>query len=494
MNSFERDVEEVREFAIVGTGFSGLGMAINLKKSGRHDFIVLEKAKEVGGCWRDNTYPGCACDIPSHLYSFSFAQKPDWSRKYPPQKEIHAYLKNCAEKYEIGPHIRFDSTVERLVYLDDKQLWRVELAGGGSVLARFVILGKGPLHVPSLPNLPGLQSFTGKVFHSSNWDHSYDLRGKKVASIGTGASAIQYIPKIAPIVSELSVFQRSPAWVLARPDGQVSSTLKRIFRLFPLLQHAYRKVLFLRHELRLKAMKEGSWINKVALKRAANQITTFVSSAEKRSKLTPNYMLGCKRVLISNDFYPAIDRTNVDLIASGVSEVTERHVVAADGTRKEVDAIIFGTGFEVAEAIVPPGFILGPKGEDLGTRWTDKGTTAFRGVSVSGMPNLFFLVGPNSGLGHNSMVLMIEAQIQYILACLRHMQRNGLKSLVVREIAATDYTLQMQGHLKGSVWSSGCTSWYLDKHGKNLALWPATVTAYQKLMKSLPLSSYIWGD
>ncbi|WP_052962700.1 flavin-containing monooxygenase [Pseudomonas fluorescens] len=492
MNSQQNSGEKIYEYAIIGTGFSGLGMAINLKKTGRNDFVVLEKASDVGGCWRDNTYPGCGCDIPSHLYSFSFEQIPDWTRKYPPQKEIHEYLRNCATKHGINSHIRFNSTVQRLVYLDAERVWQVEIENGTVLLARFVMIGKGPLHVPSIPNLPGLQSFTGKVFHSSNWDHSYDLRGKKVASIGTGASAIQYIPKIAPLVSELTVFQRSPAWILPRPDSKISRTMQALFARYPALQNIYRKSLFWRHEIRLKAMKEGSFVNRIALKRATKLIEQQVTSAQKREKLTPSYVLGCKRILISNNFYPAMDRPNVDLIASGVSEVTEHCVVAADGTRKEVDAIIFGTGFEVTDAIVPPGFIIGPSGEDLGERWLKKGTTAFRGVSISGMPNLFFLVGPNSGLGHNSMVLMIEAQIRYILDCLDHMQKHGLKNLAVREQAAKEFTSHMQEYLKDSVWLAGCTSWYLDKNGANLALWPTSVATYQKLMKSVPHSSYIW--
>ncbi|MEK1904765.1 MAG: NAD(P)/FAD-dependent oxidoreductase [Pseudomonas sp.] len=485
-------MSEVLDYAIVGSGFSGLGMAINLKRSGRHDFVVLEKAADVGGCWRDNTYPGCGCDIPSHLYSFSFEQRPDWSRKYPLQQEIHQYLKHCVATYGLAPHLRLNAEVQRLRYLDEERLWCIELADGSQLRARFVMLGKGPLHVPSIPDLPGLDSFRGKVFHSSNWDHSYDLRGKKVASIGTGASAIQYIPQIAPLVEELSLFQRTPAWVLPRPDRRMSGVEQKLFALFPPLQYLYRHVLFRVHEMRLKAMQAGSFANRMASRMAKRHIEQHIPQADKRRKLTPNYMLGCKRILISNDYYPAVARSNVELIASGVSAVGEHHVIATDGTRKEVDAIIFGTGFEVMDAMVPPGFIIGPGGEDLGQRWLEQGTTAFRGVSIPGMPNLFCLIGPNSGLGHNSMILMIEAQIGYILNCLDHLQRNGLSQLDVRDEVARDYSEAMQVELKDSVWLSGCSSWYLGKDGRNVTLWPAAVATYQKLMKSLPLASYRW--
>lgn len=482
----------LHECIIVGSGFSGLGMAIELKNSGRHDFVILEKAADIGGCWRDNTYPGCGCDIPSHLYSFSFEQRPDWSRKYPLQREIHQYLQHCVEKYALAPHLRLNAEVIHLRYLDEPRLWQVELADGSRLQARFVMLGKGPLHVPSIPRLPGLERFTGKVFHSSHWDHGYDLRGKRVASIGTGASAIQYIPQIAPQVAGLTVFQRSPAWVLPRPDRRMSGLEKRLFALFPPALHLYRQLLFRLHETRLKAMQAGSFANRLASRMARRHIARHIDSADKRRKLTPDYVLGCKRILISNDYYPAMARSNVELIAAGVSEVTERHVIASDGTRREVDAIIFATGFEVMDALVPPGFIIGPGGVDLGQRWLDQGTTAFRGVSVPDMPNLFFLIGPNSGLGHNSMILMIEAQIRYILACLEHLQRNGLHSLTVRDEVARDYTEQLQGQLLGSVWQSGCSSWYLDKHGRNQTLWPSAVATYQQLMKSLPLASYHW--
>lgn len=480
------------ECIIVGSGFSGLGMAIELKNSGRHDFLILEKAADVGGCWRDNTYPGCGCDIPSHLYSFSFEQRPDWSRKYPLQQEIHQYLKHCVAKYELAAHLRLNAEVTRLRYLDAQRLWQVELADGSSLQARFVMLGKGPLHMPSIPRLPGLERFTGQVFHSSQWNHGYDLRGKKVASIGTGASAIQYIPQIAPQVAELTVFQRSPAWVLPRPDRRMRAWEKKLFALLPPTLHLYRHLLFRLHEMRLKAMHSGSLANRLASRMARRHIAQYVTSEDKRRKLTPDYVLGCKRILISNDYYPAMARSNVELIAAGVSEVTEHHVIASDGTRREVDAIIFGTGFEVMDALVPPGFIIGPGGVDLGQRWQDQGPSAFRGVATPGMPNLFFLIGPNSGLGHNSMILMIEAQVRYIIACLAHLQRNGLHGLDVRTEVADAYTEQLQGLLQGSVWQSGCSSWYLDKDGRNQTLWPSAVATYQKLMKSLPVASYHW--
>ncbi len=475
--------------AIIGTGFSGMGMAIRLQQSGRSNFTIFEKASDVGGCWRDNTYPGCCCDIPSHLYSFSFEQRADWSRKYPSQNEIHQYLKSCADKYHLLPKIQFNSDVVEIRYRDQDKLWMLSMASGEKVLAKFVIAGKGPLHIPSLPAIDGLESFDGEVFHSSQWDHSFDLKGKRVAVVGTGASAIQFIPQIAPKVNQLHVLQRSPGWMLPRPDRAIRSWEKYLYKKIPSLLNLYRKYQFWTHEMRVIAFREGTRLHQKTVKMAEQYMRSQVSDPEVQEKLLPDFSLGCKRMLISNDYYETFNRDNVELIASGIDRVDGNKVIAADGSSREVDAIIFGTGFEAADPIAPK-TIYGPADTDLFDRWDDEGAQAYKGVSVSGLPNFFFLVGPNSGLGHNSMILMIEAQIQYILDCFEYMDSHELEQWEVQRSAQDSYNQAIQGDVDESIWSSGCRSWYINKKGRNTTVWPGFVYQYQREMKRLEVSAY----
>ncbi len=477
---------------IIGTGFSGLGMAIKLKQANRHDFMILEKAQDVGGCWRDNTYPGCCCDIPSHLYSFSFEQKPDWSKKYPPQAEIYQYMRDTAAKHNLTPHIRFGQEVVQIRFCDKTALWQIHLQDGSVKTARFVIAGKGPLHVPSIPNIEGVEKFAGTSFHSSLWNHDYDLSGKRVAVVGTGASAIQFIPQIAGKVKELNVFQRSPGWIVPRPDRNFRGIEKLLFKWVPLWQKLYRQSVFWSHEIRVGLTDEKSWFHDKAKKMALQHINTIIQSPETRHKMTPDYALGCKRLLISNDYYPTFNRDNVSLIDAGVKEVKEHSVVATDGREIEVDAIIWGTGFEAADPL-SPGFLYGPGGNDLFDLWEQEGAQAHKGVSVAGMPNFFFLVGPNSGLGHNSMILMIEAQIDYIMQCLDHIDKNDISLFDACRDVQDQYNARIQGDTHGSAWESGCQSWYLNKQGRNTTVWPGYVRSYQKQMKQLIPEEYTVG-
>lgn len=341
--------------------------------------------------------------------------------------------------------------------------------------------------------MPGLESFKGRVFHSSQWDHSYDLDGKRVAVIGTGASAIQFIPKIAETVKQLHVLQRSPGWMLPRPDREIGAWQKRLFKRFPSVLNLYRKALFWTHEMRVHVFKEGNRLHDRTMNMAEQYMRSSVDDPDIQEKLLPDFSLGCKRLLISNDYYPTFNRSNVELIASGIDRVEGNKVIASDGSEREVDAIIFGTGFEAADPLAPD-TLFGPKGVDLFDRWNQEGAQAYKGVSVAGIPNFFFLVGPNSGLGHNSMILMIEAQIQYILDCFDHLESQGISQWDVQRHAQDSYNREIQGDVTESIWSSGCRSWYINKMGRNTTVWPGFVYEYQRQMEKLDVTAYANGE
>jgi cation diffusion facilitator CzcD-associated flavoprotein CzcO len=477
------------QVAVIGTGFSGLGMAIKLKQAGIDSFVVLEKADTVGGTWRENTYPGCACDVQSHLYSFSFEPNPSWSRMFAPQAEIREYLERCATKYGIRPHIRFNSAMTHAEFDEDAGVWRVEVNGGEDVIsARAVVNAMGPLHRPAYPELPGLESFQGTTFHSAEWDHDYDFDGKRVAVIGTGASAIQFVPQIAPRVKRLHLFQRTAPWIVPKPDRRISRLEQRLFRRLPGLQRAYRRSIYWRLEARVlgftvhpKAMKAAELVARWHIRRQ-------ISDRRLRRAVTPDYTIGCKRILISNDYYPALGRDNVDVVTDGIACVTERGIVMHDGTEHEVDAIVFGTGFRVTDLLTPLS-ILGRDGLDLNDAWRD-GIEAYLGTAVAGFPNLFLLLGPNTGLGHSSMVYMVESQAHYVVECLRAMRERDLRYLDVRPEVQAQFNAAVQSKLGGAVWSSGCKSWYVDAHGKNRTLWPGFTFQFRKATSLLRADDY----
>jgi cation diffusion facilitator CzcD-associated flavoprotein CzcO len=461
-------VEGMRHpIVIVGSGFAGLCMAIRLRRAGITDFVVLEKGDDVGGTWRDNTYPGCACDVESHLYSFSFEPNPRWTRAFAPQREILAYLRHCADKYEIRPHVRFGAEV---VGADFDGVWTVRLRDGSSIVARALVLGTGALHRPMIPRLPGIERFRGATFHSARWDHSYDLKGKRVAVIGTGASAIQFVPQIAPQVRALSLLQRTPPWILPKPDASYGALRRKLYELAPLLQKMHRDAIYWRLESRslgFGAPKVMKLVEVIAKRHLARQI----DDAALRQKVTPDYTIGCKRILISNDYYPALARPNVDVITDGVAEVQADAIVTTAGARIEVDAILYGTGFHVSDYLATLD-ITGVDGRTLNDAWA-QGPECYLGMSVHGFPNLFLLLGPNSGLGHNSMIFMIEAQTRYLLEALR----TG-ECIDVRPAVQARFNAQLHARLGHAVWASGCKSWYLDEHGKNRALWPGATWRY----------------
>ena len=458
------------EVAIVGSGFSGLGMAIQLKKAGRASFVVLEKASAVGGTWRENRYPGCACDIPSHLYSFSFAPNPAWTRRYAPRAEIQAYLDDCAERFGIRPHIRFDCEVLRAEF-DERRLWWTVTTRVGTLTARHLVLGVGALSRPALPTIRGLASFEGSAFHSAQWDPAVALDDKRVAVVGTGASAIQLVPQLAPRVSALHVYQRTPPWVLPHPDRPVTEFARALFRAAPPLQRLTRDAIYLQHELRGLGFTVDPRIMHAARWLGLRHIRKQIVDPALRAKVTPSYLPGCKRVLMSNTYYRALTRPNVDLITSGIAEITARGIVDASGVEHAVDAIVFGTGFAVRDFLAPMQ-VVGRGGAELNALWRSDRVEAYRGTTIAGFPNLYMLMGPNTGLGHNSMIFMIEAQIGYVRRCMAELDARGARCADVLPEAQRAYNDRLQPRLKRSVWASGCSSWYLDAHGQNATLWP----------------------
>lgn len=464
----ETRVPHVR-VAILGAGFSGLGMAIRLKQRGESDFVVIERASEIGGTWRDNTYPGCACDIPSHLYSFSFALNPRWSRMYSPQSEIRDYLRRCARRFGILPHIWWENELSDATWSEDEQCWHITTSQR-QLVADMLILGHGPLCEPSLPRIPGIERFKGTLFHSARWRHDYDLTNKRVAVIGTGASAIQFVPHIQPQVASLTLFQRTPPWILPRLDHPIPTWQHKLFSILPLAQHLVRARMYWEHELTALGMVyKTDMLEKGALL-ARRHLEQQVPDPILREKLTPHYAMGCKRILLSDDFYPALTQPNAEVVTEHISEVREHSIITSDGTEREVDAIICGTGFHVTDTEFAH-HIHGRGGLALADNWRE-GTHAYLGTSVAGFPNMFLLIGPNTGLGHNSMVYMIESQVTYILDCLRSMRRHEAREVEVRPASETRYNEEMQHRMQGTVWASGCVSWYLDARGHNTTLWP----------------------
>ena len=463
--------------AILGTGFSGLGMAIRLKQRGQEDFVVIERASDIGGTWRDNTYPGCACDIPSHLYSFSFALNPHWSRTYSSQREIWDYLRNCAKRFGILPHIRWNSELLSASWNEDDQCWHITTTQG-QITADIFILGNGPLSEPSLPSIPGIERFEGTLFHSAQWDHNYDPTGKRVAVIGTGASAIQFVPQIQPQVDHLTLFLRTPPWILPRQDQPIPAWQRTMFRILPITQRFERTKIYWQRELTALGLVYRSSIMDKGTQLAQRHLLRQVPDPELRAKLTPQYAMGCKRILLSDDFYPAISQSNVEVVTERIREVKAHSIVTRDDREHEVDTIICATGFHVTDSQLPQ-CVHGRDGRSLADSW-HAGQHAYYGTTVSGFPNLFLLIGPNTGLGHNSMVYMIESQLTYILDCLRTMDRRKLRTVEVQPEIQEAFNTELQKRMQGTVWASGCVSWYLDASGRNTTLWPGFTFEFRR--------------
>lgn len=480
--------EHVR-VAVIGSGFGGLGAAVRLRREGVTDFVVLERADSVGGTWRDNSYPGCACDVPSHLYSFSFAPNADWPRTFSGQEHIRAYLENVADVFRLRPHIRFNSEVKMMTWDAERLRWDIETTGG-SYSADLVVSATGPLSDPKIPDIPGLDSFPGKVFHSARWDHDYDLRGKRVAMVGTGASAIQIVPHDPARRAAPHPLPAHPALGDAprRPPHQ-----RRRTRPAPraALHHPGPARTPVGHkELQTQAFTKRP--NELVLveQLAKKNMARAIKDPALRAKLTPDYRIGCKRILLSRTYYPALAQPNVDVVASGLSEVRGATVVAADGTSAEVDAIVFGTGFRVTDMPIADR-VVGADGRTLTEAWQG-GMQALRGSSAAGFPNWMTIIGPNTGLGTSSMILMIESQLNYLADYVRQLDvLGGRVALDARPSAVSAWNRRVQERMKRTVWNTGgCTSWYLDASGLNTTIWPGTTAEFRKATRRVDLTEY----
>ena len=493
MEETSLDGDETRHtrVAIIGSGFGGLGAAIRLRQRGEEDFLIFERAGEVGGTWRDNSYPGCACDVQSHLYSFSFAPNPDWTRSYSPQPEIWDYLRRCARDFGLLPRVRFNHEVRDAAWDEGARVWRVETSQG-LYTADVLVMASGALSEPRVPELPGFESFKGKSFHSARWDHSYDLRAKRVAVVGTGASAVQFIPEIQPLVSRLHIFQRTPPWVMPRTERAFTERERRLFRRFPLLQRAERAAIYAFRELFVfgfRHLRASRLIRRVALR----HLKSAVADPTLRDKLTPRYDIGCKRILVSNDYLPALTRPNVELVTEPIKEIREHAIVTADGRERVVDAIIFGTGFRVTDQPMAE-HVRGRDGVTLAEVWAGS-PRAPVGTTVAGFPNLFILLGPNTGLGHTSVVYMIEAQIEHVMKALDYMKRHGVATLEPRAEAQAAYVAEIDRRMGGTVWvTGGCASWYLDRTGRNSTIWPDFTWRFRRRVARLDPSEYLMSS
>jgi cyclohexanone monooxygenase len=481
--------EKVR-ILVVGAGFAGLGAAIKLEEAGQSDFLVLDKGDTVGGTWRDNTYPGAACDVPSQLYSFSFAPNPEWSRSFSPQPEIQAYLEDVARQSGVLDRFRFGVTVQDAAWDEDDLVWRVATSAG-SVTADIVISGAGGLSEPKLPEIDGIEDFGGEIFHSARWNHDYDLTGKRVAVIGTGASAIQIVPEIAERVAHLDVYQRTAPWVIPRNDREYSGIERFAFRHVPFFQKAYRTAIYWGRELYVPAFTIQPKIAAPARAAAIANIHKGISDPALRKAVTPHFQIGCKRILISNSYYPALDRDDVDLVTDPIVRITPTGIVTSDGTEREIDCLIVATGFYTTDQPIAH-HVKGRDGRTLADVWAEHGMASYKGTTTSGFPNMFQIVGANTGLGHSSMVFIIESQIAYILSALKQMDARGIATVEPRKDAQDAWNRDIQRRMRRTVWSTGgCASWYLDEHGRNTTLWPRTTFAFRNALRTFDLDKYV---
>ncbi|MEP6853643.1 MAG: NAD(P)/FAD-dependent oxidoreductase [bacterium] len=473
---------------VIGAGFAGIGMAAELNRRGLHDFVVLERADDVGGTWRDNTYPGAACDVPSHLYSFSFAPNSAWTRSFSGQAEIQRYLQRVAREQGVYERCVFGAELLDARWDGDTHRWTVRTPNG-VFRAPFLVSGAGGLSDPAPPNIPGLADFAGPVFHSARWRHEVDLTGQRVAVVGTGASAIQIVPAIAERVAHLDVYQRTPPWVVPRADRDLTRPERWLFARMPLAERLARLGIYSARESYVFAFAKRPGLARAGRRVAERHLASQVADPALRERLRPNYAFGCKRVLISNDYYPTLQRDNVDLINAPIAEVRPDGVVTSEGTVRPTDVIILATGFRITDQ---PSVhrIRDARGVTLAEHWRG-GMSALHGTTVSGFPNLFFIVGPNTGLGHTSMVYMIESQVAYISDAIRTVRERGLDAIEPEPAAQQRYNSALQAQLAGTVWNSGgCRSWYLDQHGRNTTIWPDFTFRFRRQTRRIDLAEY----
>ena len=482
------DQPKIVDVLVVGAGFSGLGAAIRLAQEGFDDLVVLERGPDVGGTWRDNSYPGAACDVPSHLYSYSFALNPDWSRAFSPQGEIYDYIRKVTHEAGVRDKIRFGVDVTSVDYDESRGRWTVRTSEG-EYDARVVVLGVGALCEPRLPEIDGVGDFAGPVFHTARWDHSVTLADKRVAVIGTGASAIQVVPSIAPTAAHLDVYQRTAPWVLPRMDRQYPRFERSLYRRVPGLQRAVRALQYASREFQVVGLTRtrAALAPIKALGRA--HLAMQVRDRALRARLTPHFEIGCKRILLSNTWYPALSRDNVDVVTEPITRVTEGGIVTGDGTEHPADVLVVATGFHVTDS---PFFerVRGTDGRTLADKWQSEGMEAYKGTTVAGYPNLFVLVGPATGLGHSSMIYMIESQLNYLVDALRTMRDRSLQTVEVRAAVQDAYNRELRDSTGETVWVTGCRSWYLDDKGNAPAVWPDYTFTFRNQTREFDLSAY----
>ncbi|WP_280266864.1 flavin-containing monooxygenase [Nocardia wallacei] len=474
---------------IIGAGFAGLGAAMELDRAAHRDFLIIERGPEVGGTWRDNSYPGAACDVPSHLYSLSFAPNPDWSRTFSSQPEIQDYLRRIARRSGVLDRAWFDTQLTRARWDEAAALWRVDTTRG-PVAAEYLVCGFGVLCEPRLPDIPGIETFEGDLFHSSRWNHEVELRGKRVAVIGTGASAIQIVPAIAATVGHLEVYQRTAPWLLPRLDRPYTAVERWAFRHLPGWRKLNRASVYLMRETQGYCLTRGPAFTKPLELIAEAKLRWEIRDPELRARVRPTFRIGCKRMLPSNDYYPALCRENVDLITTPIREITPDAVVTADGARHAADILVVATGFHVTDS---PTFAIvhGRDGRSMAEMFDGAGPRAYKGTTMTNFPNAFVLTGPNTATGHTSQLYMIEAQLAYLVDALTTLRERGLRTFEVRADAQADYNARIQAELTGSVWNSGgCRSWYLDKNGHNTTLWPGTTWPFRRETRRFDLEAY----
>ncbi|SDS47621.1 Predicted flavoprotein CzcO associated with the cation diffusion facilitator CzcD [Halopseudomonas sabulinigri] len=473
---------------IVGSGFAGIGMAIQLDRAGISDFLIVEKAAEVGGTWRDNHYPGAGCDVPSHLYSYSFEPRTNWPHKYARQPEIHAYLQHCVSKYQLRSRLRLNCELSSAEFDEAEGHWRVTTATGDTLHCRALITGCGQLNRPLMPKLDGIEQFAGAAFHSARWQPDVALSGKRVAVIGTGASAIQFVPQIVPQVASLDLFQRSAPYVLPKDDREYDAKHRARLQRFAWLHQLDRAWQYCTHEVRALGFVYFPSLVKHSEKSALKHLHKQIRDPQKRAALTPDYPMGCKRILISNNYYPALAQDKVALVTDPIDCVVPDGIKTRDGQIHPADVIIYGTGFAATEFLAPLR-ITGLQGRDLSSEW-QRGAEAYKGISASGFPNLFMLYGPNTNLGHNSIVYMLESQFRYVVQCLQTLRRRRLRYLDVRSDVQLSYNQRLQHNAKRTVWAQGCSSWYLTAEGKQTVNWPGFTFAYRHQTRKPRLSDY----
>lgn len=477
---------KVPTIAIIGAGLSGLCMAIQLRKAGLGNFMLYEKADRVGGTWRENTYPGVACDVPSHLYSFSFEPKADWSKVFSPGDEIQEYIEDITAKHDLLPNIRFGSELKKAEWQGEG--WQLTFSDGSRAQADFLINGMGGLHIPRFPDIPGMENYAGTSYHTAEWNHNHDLTGKRVAVIGTAASAIQLIPEIIDKVSHLDIYQRTPNWIMPRPFMEYSERTKKLFTRLPLLEKLHRLQIYLLFEMRFPLFRRDRFFSKRATKMFIKHLEAQVADPALRDQLMPDYPIGCKRILASDSYFPALQCDRATLITDPIDRIERDSIVTTDEVRRPVDTIIYATGFNPWDQM--EGVEIIGRGGLTMNQYLSRGIRAHRTVAMPGFPNQFMLLGPNSGLGHNSVILMIEAQVSYILSAIQHTLGIGAKTVEAKENAADAFDEQLQHDLEGTVWAGHCKSWYQGDDGRIYTLWPWGTRRYMREMKCADRSEY----